>query len=46
MAYKGALMVTDEQLIKGFARCKELGALPQVQTGGEELRPARPQGVG
>ncbi|GBF89372.1 dihydropyrimidinase [Raphidocelis subcapitata] len=30
MAYKGALMVTDEELINGFSRCKELGALPQV----------------
>jgi hypothetical protein len=31
MAYKGALMVTDEELVKGFTRCKELGALPQVR---------------
>lgn len=23
-------MVTDEQLIQGFMRCKELGALPQI----------------
>ena len=30
MAYKGALMVTDEQLIYGLEKCKELGALPQV----------------
>eukprot|EP00798_Chlamydomonas_sp_ICE-L_P016372 gene16372-22574_t len=30
MAYKGALMVSDEELIKGFSRCKELGAVPQV----------------
>lgn len=30
MAYKGALMVTDEELIQGFKKCKELGALPQV----------------
>ena len=30
MAYKGALMVTDEELLKGFARCRDLGALPQV----------------
>jgi hypothetical protein len=34
MAYKGALMVNDEQLIAGMARCKELGALPQVCAGG------------
>jgi hypothetical protein len=33
MAYKGALMVTDEQLLAGMARCKELGALPQVGVG-------------
>lgn len=30
MAYKGALMVSDEELIQGFKKCKELGALPQV----------------
>ena len=30
MAYKGALQVTDEELIGGFERCKELGALPMV----------------
>ena len=30
MAYKGALMVTDEELIKGLQRCKALQALPQV----------------
>ncbi|KAI8468148.1 MAG: hypothetical protein J3K34DRAFT_386464 [Monoraphidium minutum] len=30
MAYKGALMVTDGELVSGFTRCKELGALPQV----------------
>ena len=26
----GALMVNDEQLLQGFRRCKELGAVPQV----------------
>jgi len=30
MAYKGALMVTDEELLQGFKKCKELGAVPQV----------------
>jgi dihydropyrimidinase len=30
MAYKGALMVTDEELLQGFKKCRELGALPQV----------------
>ena len=30
MAYKGALMVSDEQLLSGFSRCRELQALAQV----------------
>lgn len=30
MAYKGALMVNDDQLLAGMRRCKELGALVQV----------------
>jgi len=30
MAYKGALQVSDEELLEGLARCKELGALPMV----------------
>ena len=30
MAYKNALMVQDEQLIKSFSMCKELGAIPMV----------------
>ncbi|KAI3428696.1 hypothetical protein D9Q98_007519 [Chlorella vulgaris] len=30
MAYKGALMVTDEQLLAGLRRCRQLGALAQV----------------
>jgi len=30
MAYKGALMVTDSEMLEGFTKCKELGALPQV----------------
>ncbi|PSC75311.1 Dihydroorotase [Micractinium conductrix] len=30
MAYKGALMVNDEQLLQALRRCKELGAVPQV----------------
>lgn len=29
-AYKGQLMVTDEQFIKALIRCKELGAVPRV----------------
>ena len=30
MAYKGVLQITDEELVAGFERCKELGALPMV----------------
>lgn len=30
---QGALMVTDEELLAGFQRCRELGALPQVTPG-------------
>ena len=30
LAYKGAMAVTDEQLLKGLRRSKELGALPMV----------------
>ena len=30
MAYKGALMVTDEELVYGLQRCKELGAVTMV----------------
>ena len=30
MAYKGALQVTDSELIDGLQRCKQLGALPMV----------------
>nr|XP_024364644.1 dihydropyrimidinase-like isoform X4 [Physcomitrium patens] len=30
MAYKGSLMVSDEEIIQGFKKCKELGAVPQV----------------
>ena len=30
MAYKGALMVTDEQLVQGMRRAREVGALVQV----------------
>ena len=31
LAYKGAFAVTDAQLLKGLARCKELGAIPMVR---------------
>ena len=30
MAYKGALMVDDDEMFASFRRCKELGALPLV----------------
>ncbi len=31
MAYKGVFQVDDLQLLRGFQRCKQLGALPQAQ---------------
>ena len=33
MAYKRALQVSDELLMRGFQRCRELGALPLVCLG-------------
>ncbi|KAL2612473.1 hypothetical protein R1flu_024165 [Riccia fluitans] len=30
LAYKGSLMVTDEEFLQGLKKCKELGALAQV----------------
>ena len=33
LAYKGAMAVTDEQLLNGLRRAKELGALPMVCSG-------------
>ena len=30
MAYKGALMVNDEEMFASFQRCAELGAMPLV----------------
>ena len=30
MAYKGALMIEDDEMLASFKRCKELGALPMV----------------
>jgi dihydropyrimidinase len=36
-AYKGGLMLPDEQIAQGFLRCKELGALPQVHAENGEL---------
>jgi dihydropyrimidinase len=37
LAYKGGLMLSDEHLIAGFLRCRELGALPQVHAENGEL---------
>ena len=37
LAYKGGLMLPDEQIIAGFLRCRELGALPQVHAENGEL---------
>ena len=37
MAYKGAIMVSDEQLIASFSRCLELGAIPTVHAENGEM---------
>lgn len=37
LAYKGGLMLPDDQLIAGFLRCRELGALAQVHAENGEL---------
>lgn len=37
LAYKGRLMLSDEDLISGFARCRDLGALPQVHAENGDL---------
>ena len=37
MAYKNAIMVPDENLVKSFARCLELGAIPTVHAENGEL---------
>ena len=37
MAYKGAIMVSDEQLLQSFARCLELGAVPTVHAENGEI---------
>ncbi|MFL5298946.1 MAG: dihydropyrimidinase [Anaeromyxobacteraceae bacterium] len=37
LAYKGGLMLSDEEIVKGFLRCKELGALAQVHAENGEL---------
>ena len=37
MAYKGALMVEDDEMFASFSRCKELGALPMVHAENGDL---------
>ncbi|MFT5709686.1 MAG: dihydropyrimidinase [Halioglobus sp.] len=37
MAYKNAIMATDEILVSSFARCQELGAIPTVHAENGEL---------
>ena len=37
LAYKGGLMLPDEDLIAGFERCRELSALPQVHAENGDL---------
>ena len=37
MAYKGALMVNDEEMFASFSRCAEIGALPLVHAENGEL---------
>ena len=37
MAYKGAIMVSDEQLLQSFRRCQELGALATVHAENGDL---------
>ncbi len=37
LAYKGGLMLSDEELIAGFLRCRELGALPMVHAENGDL---------
>ncbi|MEO0387665.1 MAG: dihydropyrimidinase [Pseudomonadota bacterium] len=37
MAYKGALMVEDDEMFASFKRCRELGALPMVHAENGDL---------
>ncbi len=36
-AYKGGLMLPDDDIIRGFLRCRELGALPQIHAENGDL---------
>ena len=42
MAYKGVFQVDDLQLLRGFQRCKQLGALPQVHLSASPPPPGGP----
>ena len=48
MAYKGALMVDDDELFDSFSRCAELGAMPLVhaENGDVVLRSCRQHYIG
>jgi dihydropyrimidinase len=37
LAYKGGLMLPDEDIVRGFLRCRELGALPQIHAENGDL---------
>ena len=37
MAYKGALMIEDDEMFASFKRCKEIGALPMVHAENGDL---------
>jgi dihydropyrimidinase len=37
LAYKGGLMLSDAEIVEGFRRCRELGALPQIHAENGEL---------
>ena len=45
LAYKGAMAVTDQQLLSGLRRSKELGALPMVRPDCSKAS-AQPVGTG
>ena len=45
MAYKGALMVNDDEMFTSFLRCAELGALPLVHAENGDVVAAPPAEV-
>ena len=46
MAYKGALMVNDEEMFASFQRCAELGAMPLVHAENGEIVAALQKQIG